>query len=355
MVAEELRRRGIDAEKALSEVGLDMGTIDREGVWISFLQHAALLDIAARESGDDLFGLRVALQLDPRDLGPIGYVGLSARTLGDALLNLERYLATMSEAWTIELSVHDDLVQVALKPTHLSFFRYRQASEFRSCAFVRACQFVTKTEITPQEVKFAHRCDGDPREHQRVLGCPVTFGHSPNQVILSYTDLATPIATADDRLLRILTSSCEEVLRKREGGKPEHIAKIERCIIDLLPTQHAKARNVATELGMSERTLVRHLAESGTSFSEILNQLRHELALKYLCEPGLNLSQVALLLGYSNQSAFSAAFKRMTGRSPKEMRGKHWSSASGSQPTSVGERPVDASGDPSQPAYGAGE
>jgi AraC-like DNA-binding protein len=71
---------------------------------------------------------------------------------------------------------------------------------------------------------------------------------------------------------------------------------------------------------MSERTLVRRLAETGTSFSEILSQLRHELALKYLREPKLNLTQVAFLLGYSNQSAFSAAFKRTTGWPPREMR-----------------------------------
>ena len=77
---------------------------------------------------------------------------------------------------------------------------------------------------------------------------------------------------------------------------------------------------MATELGMSERTLVRNLAEKGTSFSEVLSQLRHELALKYLREPELNLTQVAFLLGYANQSAFSAAFKRTTGQAPREMR-----------------------------------
>ncbi len=71
---------------------------------------------------------------------------------------------------------------------------------------------------------------------------------------------------------------------------------------------------------MSERTLVRHVAEMGTSFTEILNKLRHELALKYIRQPELSLTQIAFLLGYSNQSAFSAAFKRTTGLTPREMR-----------------------------------
>jgi AraC-like DNA-binding protein len=148
----------------------------------------------------------------------------------------------------------------------------------------------------------------------------VTFGHNRTQVILNRRDLATPIETADRRLLRILTDHCEEILKKHARSKPEHIVKLERHIIDLLPKGQAKAKIVATELGMSERTLVRNLAEKGTSFSEILSQLRHELAMKYLREPELNLTQVAFLLGYANQSAFSAAFKRTTGQAPREMR-----------------------------------
>jgi AraC-like DNA-binding protein len=71
---------------------------------------------------------------------------------------------------------------------------------------------------------------------------------------------------------------------------------------------------------MSERTLVRHLAESDISFTEILKKLRHELALKYIRQPELSLTHIAFLLGYANHSAFSAAFKRTTGLSPREMR-----------------------------------
>ena len=201
--------------------------------------------------------------------------------------------------------------------------RYRLALEFGGGLFVKTYQFFTKSEITPVDVQFVHRYAGDPQEYERVLGCPASFGHNRAEVILNRRELAVPIGTADDRLLRILTSHCEEILKKRARSKPEHITKLERCIIDLLPTGRAKARHVATELGVSERTLVRRLAETGTSFSEILSQLRHELAQKYLREPGLNLTQVAFLLGYSNQSAFSAAFKRTTGRPPREMRRAH--------------------------------
>ena len=323
IVVQALRRQGLDAEKALSQAGLEMRTLNREEAWIPFLKHAALLDIGARETGDEYFGLHIAAQVDPRDFGALGYIGLSSQTLGDALLNLERYLATFTEAFRIELSTGDDFAHVKFHPSDPSFLRYRQALEFGSGAFVVAYQYFAKNQIAPVEVRFSHPFPGDPQEHQRVLGCKVTFGHNRNEVILNSRDLAAPIRTADDRLLRILTSHCEELLKNRARSKPEEITKLERCIIDLMPTGRAKAKHVATELGMSERSLVRHLANMGTSYSDILRQLRHELALKYLREPKLNLTQVAFLLGYSNQSAFSAAFKRATGRPPREMRGAH--------------------------------
>jgi AraC-like DNA-binding protein len=320
IVVKELQRRGLDVERIVHEAGLEMRTLNREEAWIPFPKHAALVEIAAHETGDDYFGLHTAEQVDPRDFGALGYVGLSSKTLGDALLNLERYLATITEAFRIELSLDGDFAYVTNHPAHSSFVRYRQAMELGNAVFVKAYQFFTKSKIAPAGVQFVHRYDGDTQEHEKVLGCPVTFGNKQDQVILNRRDLGTPIETADDRLLRILTTHCDDLLERRASSKSEQMIKLERTIVELLPKGQAKAKIVATELGMSERTLVRNLAEMGTSFSEIINQLRHELALKYLRQSELNLTQVAFLLGYSNQSAFTAAFKRATGHAPREMR-----------------------------------
>jgi len=320
IVVKELRRQGLDVERIANAAGLSMRTLNREEAWIPFPKHAALLEIAAHETGDEFFGLHLATKVDPRDLGALGYIGLSSQTLGDALLNLERYLKTITEAFRIELSVDNDFLHVRFVPTHSSFLGHRQAMEFGSGVFVKAYQFFTKSEIAPVEVQFVHRYNNDTQPLQQVLGGPVTFGCKQNQVILKRKDLVVPIETADDRLLRILTKYCEEVLKKSARNKPANIAKLERTIIDLLPTGQAKVKIVATKLGMSERSLVRHLAEMDTSFSEILDQLRHELALNYLRQPELNLTRIAFLLGYANQSAFSAAFKRKTGLAPSEMR-----------------------------------
>lgn len=86
-VVQEIRRRGLDIEPMAAEAGLDMRVFNRKEAWIPFIKYATLLKIAARETGDEFFGLHAAAQLDPRDLGALGYIGLASRTLGDALGN----------------------------------------------------------------------------------------------------------------------------------------------------------------------------------------------------------------------------------------------------------------------------
>ncbi len=319
-VVRELRRQFFDVERILKVTGLELRSINNEDGWIPFIKYAALLEITADETDDEYFGIHLVDKFDPRDLGPLGYIGLSSGTLGEALLNLERYLAITTEASRIKTSIFDDHVHVSFKHAETSFHQYRQVNEFMAGMFIRTYQFFTGCKITPVAVQFVHRYDGNAQEHQKVLGCPVAFGEKQFQIILNRSDLGTPIGSADHRLLRILTTYGDELLQKSAIDKPEHIIKLEHLIVDLLPKGKAKAKIIAAELGITERTLVRNLAKSDTSFTEIHNRLRHELALRYLGQPELNLTQVSFLLGYANQSAFSAAFKRTTGIAPREMR-----------------------------------
>lgn len=322
IVMQELRRQGFDVEKIASAARLEERTLNRKDAWIPFCKHAELLEIAAQETGDECLGLRAAMLVDPRDLGAIGYVGLSSRTLGDALVNLKRYLATINEAVRLDLSIEANLARLAFEPVDPSFLRDRQAMEFAAGAHVHGYRFFTRRRIAPLEVQFAHAFAGGAKDQQRLLGCPVSFGRNRSQIILNQQDLALPIDSADDRLLEVLKSHCDEILKQRARDNPQDLARVERCIVDLLPKGEAKARIVAREMGMSERSLVRYLAGMGTSFTEVLGKLRHELALKYLQQSDLNLDHITFLLGYANQSAFSTAFKRATGRTPREMRSK---------------------------------
>jgi AraC-like DNA-binding protein len=120
-----------------------------------------------------------------------------------------------------------------------------------------------------------------------------------------------------------LTGYCEEILVSREDSSPDLRHGVERIIARLLCRGEAETEAVAHELGMSVRTLARRLGDLGVTFAQILDEFRHDLALRYLRDPHLSLSQIAFLLGYSELSAFSHAFRRWTRTTPGEWRTKH--------------------------------
>ncbi len=157
-------------------------------------------------------------------------------------------------------------------------------------------------------------------EIRALFGCPVRFGRSIIEIELHRRDLALPIPTSDDRLLKMLRGYCDEVLSRKKRHKPELLQKVERRVVELLPSGRARNKIVATDLGLSERTLARRLSDLDTSFAEIVDGLRHDLALRYLNEPNLSLTQLSFLLGYAGPSAFTHACRRWTGKTPKEMR-----------------------------------
>jgi AraC-like DNA-binding protein len=319
-VAQELKKAGADVEAALVESGLDWRSLNKADGWIPFVHHAELLEIAARELKNGIYGMTLAQRVDVRDGDVLAYLGIASETVEAALRNMARYSKVFSEAFQVELELDGGSGTLNFTAQHPSLSEYRQASEFRHSLIVLACRSFTGKRIAPRAVHFIHQHRRGMASFAEFFGCPVKFGQSHERMIFSRKELATPVASADHRLLAILRRDAEEILRRRPQNRPELIHKLERRLIELIPTGEARAKIVAAELGMSERTLVRRLGELGTSFADIVDRLRRDLARKYLHQQDLSLTHVAFLLGYSNQSAFSSACRRWTGKAPRELR-----------------------------------
>lgn len=320
VVVEELERRGIAPGPVLEAAGLERADIAADTIRIAHDKNAALFERAAAASGDDIFGLFVAGLSDPRDLGPVNYLMLASDTLGEALDQLKRYLGLISETDTIDLSYEGTRAIVTAIPAQPGIAADRQSAESGSLFFVRFLQHLTGPDLTLLEVRFVHGFDGPSDAHTRAFGCPVRFGHTHSQVVFRRRDLARAIGSADTRLFRILKDLCDALLAHSAAGVSPLVAAVRVHIVALLPKQRAKAKVVARETGMSERTLTRRLGAHGTSFSAIRDAVCRDLACKYLRETDQSLTQIAFLLDYSSQSAFSSAFKRMTGRTPRDVR-----------------------------------
>jgi AraC-like DNA-binding protein len=278
------------------------------------------MEIAARELGDDCYGIHLAAKVDVRDADAIAYVGLASHTLGEALVNIARYVQIFNEVLQFDLSTEDGLTVLGASGVDPSLVHQRQQMEFGASFLLHLYRLLTRRQVTPVSLHFVHGRRDGLREVLRHFGCKVSYLQNRTQIVFKASDMALPIDTSDYRLLKVLSAYCEAVLKEHRAPDTGFLQKVERRIVDLLPKGAARAKVIATDLGISERTLTRQLAALGTNFNEMLDRLRTDLAFKYVSESDLSLARVAFLLGYANQPAFTLAFRRWTGKPPSEFR-----------------------------------
>jgi AraC-like DNA-binding protein len=198
----------------------------------------------------------------------------------------------------------------------LSRHHFRQNAEFVLAANLKGMRDNVGRNVRPTSVAFAHTRSSDLQEFERFFGCPVEYGAPSDQWSFSKETLALPLLTGDPYLLETLRPFCDEAAKERNTPKGTLRASVENEVQKLLPHGKAKRQTVARPLAMSERTLSRKLTEEHTTYDEILDQLRRSLALQYIKDRGISLSQIAWLLGYEGSTSFNHAFVRWTGRSP---------------------------------------
>ena len=319
-LAQELAKQGYPVRQLLTQAGISERALQGKDARIPFTKNAAFFELAAEATDNTNLGLEFAQSRDTRDAGLLGYVGLNSPTVKDALKNLSRYRHVMSDALEINVDELENSGNIRWWRRGLASARCRQYMEFGTTNLIRGLREVTRRRLRPVRVTFAHARNARIREFERFFGCPVEFGRRANLIELSQTDLSVPILDADKRLLDVLRGYCTEVLAKHRKRRPSLIETVERLIVDRLSNDEARIDIIAKELAMSRRTFSRALAKLGTSFHAIVETLRKDLALEYLKQSDLTLKEITFLLGYADISSFNHAFKRWTGKTPRDVR-----------------------------------
>jgi len=248
------------------------------------------------------------------------YVASAAINLGQALALYERYFRIVNEAVRLKLTRAREGVVVEFNFPGLSRHSAQQNAEFGISVILMALREAAGRKIHPTRATFTHARNSYLGAFERFYGCPVEFAASSDQLTLSNETLALPLFTGDPYLLETLRPFCDEAAKERNTAKGTLRATVEDELQRTLP--HGKARRdlVAKKLAMSARTLSRRLANEGTSYEEVVDQLRRSLALQYIKDQGISFSQIAWLLGYEGSTSFNHAFVRWTGRSPSAAR-----------------------------------
>ena len=196
----------------------------------------------------------------------------------------------------------------------------RHQIEFCMFAVIRICRLLTGRHLVPQHFTIAHHRSGNTSEMSRFVGTKVQFGTGTDEFSLEFDTRELPLIHSDNRLNDLLLKYCELGLAHRRDDLSQLRSKVENAISSRLPHGRVLVGDIAPTLGMSRGRLSESLSEEGLNFTEIIQQLRRDLAVRYLKERNLHVSKIAWLLGFHEVSSFTHAFKRWTGKTPSQMR-----------------------------------
>jgi len=317
----EAKTAGIEIAPLLKQSGLTPQQMDDPAIRLNVSDQIRFLNQVATALQDDFLGFHLALPVDLREIGLLYYVSATSETLIEALRRTARYSSIVNEGVVIQCVEGDDL-GMSFRYVGVSRHLDRHQIEFFVTALVRICRQLTGQQLSPKAVQLIHRRPAFSSKFREFLGRDIKFGAAVDEIRFPASARNLPVVSADPHLNKLLITYCEEALARRPSKVGSFRSEVESLIAQLLPHGKARMSELARRLGTSSRSFARRLSSEGVTYSEILESLRRDLAERYLADETLTISQIAWLLGYQEVSAFTHAYKRRTGKSPRDRRAR---------------------------------
>lgn len=319
LLHETLAARGIDPVALLcAPAPVDDGS---GLVRVPVRDWAALLERAARHLGEPTLGLGVGARIQPAHFGLLGYLTLCCATLAEALARLADYERLVYDVNRVQVTPRADGVSLQWGDE-----RGRPGALVDECAIAAliayARNITAQPDAAPVEVRFINPRPADLAPYEAFFGCPVAFDAPVTLVQLPAALLAAPLRAPDPALNALLDGQARSLLARLPPADDVE-ARLREAIAAGLRAGEATLDGCARRLHLSNRTLQRRLDAAGSSFQQALDATRRQLALGWLADSRLKLAEVAQLLGYADQAAFTRAFQRWLGSTPGQWRREH--------------------------------
>ncbi|MBM7060944.1 AraC family transcriptional regulator [Pseudomonas sp. UL073] len=317
-------RQGLDLDAALSAAGLSRADLQDNGSRLPSEAHEKLLNHLLAASGDPLFGLHAAAFVQPGSWSVLGYITMNCATLGEAMSRIVPYEKLVGDMGVSRLEAAGDHVRLIWTCRHQAADIRRHMVENVLASWLLYARWIADMDHSPREVWFEHAQPAGTtlNDYQAVFGCPVHFGQPVNALLVPLEYLQVPLRQADPNLLRTLEEHALTLMAGLDNDEPLPL-RVKNALRLLLKEGLPRKERVAERFNMTVRTLQRHLQLAGTSYQEILDQLRQELAEHYLTRSELAVQDIAQYLGFTESRSFHRSFKSWTGMTPGEFRESH--------------------------------
>jgi AraC-like DNA-binding protein len=309
------------AAPVLGSVGVDQDALSRPNARIPHAAVLALLRAVVEVLDDPAAGLHAGTSAQADDFGLYEYVVRSAPTLGLSLRCSERYLALLHDGAELELVVEGDQALLAYRLSR-GLSAPGGVHEFVVCALLAGTRRYLGPRAIPRELRFEHAPPPYLAELEQAVGTVVRFGQAHTALVFSSAALELPMTHADAGLHATLCRYADQLLAQLSTHKP--VAHRVRSLLRerIVEGEHSQATlpSMASALRTSARSLRRKLEHEGTSHSDLVDDVRRELAIGFLAQAELDLSEIAFRLGFAYSPAFHRAFRRWYGMGPSDYR-----------------------------------
>ncbi|NCT81817.1 MAG: AraC family transcriptional regulator [Comamonadaceae bacterium] len=320
LIVQVAAARGAEPQRLMLDAGFDARWLNDPEARMPLTVEERLWARAAEVTCDPLFGLHAAEAIRPGAFDVLDYAVRTAPDLRTALQRLARYNRLVHDLAGFEIVPHGDAVRIEHRFGGSAIRPCRQAAEFTLASLVVVASQMGGQPVPASAVEFAHPLGGEPAAYRSVFGVTPRFDAPVSCLVLAARVLDRPVPAADPALSRIVTAHAEQLLAAHPPVQESIAAQVRRQLAENIAKGPMTLNLVARRLHLSERSLQRRLDDEGTCFADLVDQVRRELALRYIADERLALGEVAYLLGFAEPSPFHRAFKRWTGTTPAAAR-----------------------------------
>lgn len=319
-IVDALDGLGLDGMALARKAGIDPALFGVVESGILVREIVQLWELAVAESGDAAIGLRAAQSFRPSSMDVTGYAMMSSPTLHAALERGVRFAGALTSASTVGLARtdHGYRFTINLMPGIIDI--QRQNHEFALYSTLKFLRWIAGPDLLPSRVEFMHPKPADQTLYAEAFGILPVFNAPHLALSFSEADIARPLLSANAQMAVLHDQAAEQ--RMAQLGTARNTLMVRQFIVQGLPDGEPTRDGIAGKMGVSSRTLQRRLQEEGQTFHEILDDVRLNLANRYLGNENISLSDVAHLLGFSDQSSFTRAAHRWFDDSPSRVRAK---------------------------------
>ncbi|MCG8313322.1 MAG: AraC family transcriptional regulator [Pseudomonadales bacterium] len=313
---EFLRWKGLNTNDLLDTIGLSLAAIENDDQQVDADFYPRLMQAAIDQTGENDLGFQFGKRANPERWGVVGYIMSSCQTLAEAIQCQQRYQQLVGSIGNIAIQLKGPYLELRWETDEAPM---AALAEEAITGWITYGRWITGVDKKPHQVFFQHPEQEHTQAYRDYYGCPVEFSAGYNGIQFPFTFLNLPLRQANTGYKSWLLSLGDKKLYELDN-QPEYLINLHRVVAESLPNGVPELAQAAEQLNTTSRSLQRKLKQQDLTYKQLVEQVRLELAKRLLKHTQQSMLEITFLLGFSEQSAFTRAFKRNTGKSPGEFR-----------------------------------